>query len=196
MIIARQANANDHNNIFKLLYDIYVLELNQYHENNSKMLIDKNHEYNHYIVVYEDKALIGTVAITLPNTSSISTLNRIPIENPIHKNIDDIAEVRLLSVKYGYRGSYVYNLIIYEIMKFCSVYNINRILISAIEDKISLYRQLGFKPISNKVRENTCIFQPMQLLRNNFEKSRHFRLLKRKFGDKNESIFWYWWNFT
>ena len=173
----RLSTPDDKAKISEMIHEIYAKELGQYNVNSENSIIDKYDETNNYIVAYLQDELVGMVSITRPNDAKISTLNRVPKDNPIHKSIDDIAEVRLLSIKKTYRKKGLYKLIIFKIMQFCDLHNIDRILISAIENKVDVYALMGFKIISDPIIENSCTYVPMELLRSNFSKSSYYRVL-------------------
>ena len=80
-------------------------------------------------------------------------------------------------IKKAYRKKGLYKLIIFKIMQFCDLHNIDRILISAIENKVDVYALMGFKIISDPIIENSCTYVPMELLRSNFSKSSYYRVL-------------------
>ena len=173
----RLSKAQDKLNISKMIYEIYAKELGQYGLNEDQNIIDKYHDTNNYLVVYDKEELVGMVSITIPSMGQISTLNRLPNDHEIHHHIDDIAEVRLLSIKKEYRSKGIYKLIIFKVMQFCDLYNIHRILISAISNKKDMYELMGFKQISVAVTEGNCCYIPMQLLRKDFCESPYYKIL-------------------
>lgn len=190
MFDVRLSRKEDEGNIFRMIYEIYANELGQYQQNDCQYIVDKLHKTNSYIVAYKDSELIGMAAITKPNTAEISTIKRIKEQSIISiLDIKSLAEIRLLSVKREYRGSLIYFKIINEICTFCSKNNIDKVIISAIADKIKLYKALGFYEISEPVLEGRCVYQPMILDRIDFENSKHYKIIKNlsmKSGEVNE----------
>lgn len=173
----RLANESDKINLSKMIHEIYAKELGQYDTNDSNIIIDKYDENNNYIVAYHGDVLVGMVSITKPNTGKISTLSRIPLNHPTYSFKNEIAEIRLLSIKKEYRGKGLYKHIAFKVMQFCDLYNIERVLISAIENKIELYELMGFRVLSKPVIEGNCNYVPMELIRSNFSNSTYYRVL-------------------
>lgn len=173
----RLSNSSDKKKLSEMIHEIYAKELGQYAVNSENSIIDKYDSNNNYIVAYDGENLVGMVSITRPSTGKISTLSRVPSHHEIHRFTNDIAEVRLLSIKKEYRSKGLYKNIIFKIMQFCDLYNIDRILISAIENKADMYKLMGFMPISKPVIENKCVYIPMQLHRSDFCNSSYYKVL-------------------
>lgn len=186
----RLSNENDKLKISEMIYAIYAKELGQYAENSENLITDKYDDSNNYIVAYYGEELVGMVSITKPNIGKISTLNRIPPDHKIHNFVNDIAEVRLLSIKKNYRKRGLYKKIIFKVMQFCDLHNIDRILISAIQNKVEVYQLMGFKVIAEPKKEKRCIYTPMELKRSDFCKSTYYRILDGlRVYDKQVNIF-------
>lgn len=190
MFEVRMATPEDNDNIFYMIHEIYANELGQYQQNNYRYIVDRLHKTNNYIVAYDkNKNLVGMVAITKPNTAEISTIKRIKDQSIISNlDIKNLAEIRLLSIKKEVRGSILYFKMINELFNFCSKNGIDKVIISAISNKISLYKTLGFYEISDPILDGKCIYQPMILDRKDFENSKHYKILKHfvmNNGDNN-----------
>ena len=172
----RIADERDWDAIAQLNHDTYALELGQYGPNKNGRKTDDRHDTNVYFVAYIGDELIGMIAITLPNKAPFSTLKRIKhISQDIEQNLDKTAEIRLLAIRPAYRGRGVYDRLMLAVIQYCYQHGLERVLISAIENQVRLYKFMGFQIIAEPVTEGTAVYHPMLITRHSLETSRFFR---------------------
>lgn len=178
--IVRIANEQDWDAIAQLNHDTYALELGQYEANEAGRKTDRLHDSNVYIVAYIQDELAGMLSITLPSMAPFSTLKRVPfVSEEIRSNLHRTAEIRLLAVKPAYRGHGVFNHLMVAAIQTCYQHGVDRVLISAIENRVSLYGFMGFQPIGGPVVEGAAVFIPMLITRQSLEASPYAQKLAR-----------------
>lgn len=178
--IIRVANEQDWDAIAQLNHDTYALELGQYAPNEAGRMADRRHDTNLYIVAYMQDELAGMLSITLPSTAPFSTLKRMPVVGEtIQKNLHTTAEIRLLAVKPAYRGQGLFDQLMLAAIKTCYQHGIDRVLISAIENRVGLYKFMGFQALGEPVVEGTAVYVPMLITRQSLESSPYIKKLAR-----------------
>ncbi len=168
----RTATEQDTDAIAALIHDTYALELGQYNANEEGRITDRLHDTNLYLVAYVDTELAGMLSITLPSAAGFSTLKRLPsVPEDMQNNLHKTAEIRLLAIKPSYRGQGIFDQLMQAAIITCYTQGIERVLISAITNRVSLYEFMGFKTIGEPVEEGTAVYQPMIITRQSLEES-------------------------
>lgn len=181
--VVRLANEQDWDAIDRLNHDTYALELGQYEPNETGRKTDRLHDTNLYIVAYVGDELAGMLSITLPSIAPFSTLKRLPfVSEEIQRHLAHTAEIRLLAVKPAYRGQGVLNHLMVAAIQTCYQHGIERVLISAIENRVPLYEFMGFQAIGEAVTEGTAVYLPMLITRQSLEASPYAKRLARLAG--------------
>ena len=174
----RTAIEQDADAIAALIHDTYALELGQYNANEAGRITDRLHNTNLYLVACMDTDLAGMLSITLPSAASFSTLNRLPlVPEDVANNLHKTAEIRLLAIKPTYRGQGVFDQLMQAAIITCYGQGIDRVLISAISNRVSLYEFMGFQTVGEAVQEGTAVFQPMIITRQTLEASPYMQKL-------------------
>ena len=170
--VIRIADERDWDAIAQLNHNTYALELGQYESNDNGRKTDRLHETNVYFVAYVGEELAGMLSITLPSKAEFSTLKRLDsVSEDIRVNLPKTAEIRLLAIKPLHRGKGIYNCLMGAVIRYIYTNDIERILISAIQNRVSLYAFMGFKAIGEPVEEGTAVYLPMLITRQSFETS-------------------------
>jgi predicted GNAT family N-acyltransferase len=181
--IIRIANEQDWEAIAQLNHDTFALELGQHEVNETGRKTDHLHDTNLYIVAYVQDELAGMLSISLPSTAPFSTLKRVPfVSEDIRSNLHQTAEIRLLAVNPAYRGQGVFNHLMVAAIQTCYQHSIERVLISAIENRASLYGFIGFQAIGEPVMEGAAVYLPMLITRQSLESSPYVQKLARMAG--------------
>ncbi len=96
MIIKRATEAGEFFQIHQLNYKTFVEEIPQHQQNTEKILVDKFHNKNQYIVAKRNDKLIGMVCYNLQRPFSLD--EKISNLNNYLPEFTNLAEIRLLSV--------------------------------------------------------------------------------------------------
>ncbi|MFC4557270.1 aminotransferase class V-fold PLP-dependent enzyme [Virgibacillus kekensis] len=168
------------NQIYQLNYETFVEEIPQHETNQNRVLIDRFHDENTYIIAKHDKEVIGMIAVRgnrpfsldqkLESLDSYLPFGSIP------------CEIRLLSIKEPFRGSKVFYGLCERLVSFCLEKGYTLALISGTTRQLKLYRHIGFKPFGPLVGDEDAQYQPMYLTKQNFERSSKLfkRLIERE----------------
>jgi predicted N-acetyltransferase YhbS len=152
--------------VHKLNYETFVEEIPQHEGNQNKILVDKLHEKNLYIIAVLNKELVGMVALNDRRPFSLDA--KIPeIEShlpPFRKAL----EIRLLSVKPTKRGGKVFFLLARKIVEWGHEMNFELVLISGTTRQIKLYEKIGFTGFYKLIGKEGALYQPMYLDVNKF----------------------------
>jgi hypothetical protein len=157
---------NEFQQIHQLNYATFVDEIPQHSQNPDLLLIDKFHEGNIYFICLKDlKELVGMICVRDQRPFSLDQKIQ---------NLDDLlprkgrtCEVRLLSVKKGYRNSRVFYGLILQLSHFCLEKGFEMALISGTSRQLKLYTHLGFKPFADPVGTPEALFYPMYIVAEN-----------------------------
>ncbi len=147
--------------LFNLNYKTFVEEINQHQQNNSKKLVDKFHDKNKYLIVLQDKELIGMMSINEHRPFSLD--NKLPNIDALLPAFNKGFEIRLLSVKNQYRGTPVFLKLFAKLYEVIHEKNYDIGLISGILSQQRLYKKIGFVPFGPLVGEAPAQFQPMYI---------------------------------
>jgi hypothetical protein len=153
--------------IHRLNYATFVEEIPQHAPAPSRLLIDKFHAQNTYIVCLRGAELAGMVAVRDQRPFSldakVADLDRYL---PPHCKP---CEIRLLAVQPAYRRSRVLWGLLVALAGYCDSHGYDLALISGTVRQLKLYQKLNFTPFGDLVGSPGAQYQPMYLTRAGFE---------------------------
>ncbi|MGJ9382062.1 aminotransferase class V-fold PLP-dependent enzyme [Salipaludibacillus sp. CF4.18] len=156
--------------IHHLNYKTFVDEIPQHETNQSKILVDKFHEENTYLICCKDNRVIGMLAIR--DNRPLSLENKLEnLEELLPKGYDHYCEIRLLTVEIEYRIGRVFRGLSQLLARYCIQKGYDLGLISATTRQLKLYKQLGFQPFGDLVGSEGAFYQPMYLTKETFNES-------------------------
>jgi len=166
------------NQIHRLNYKTFVEEIPQHEKNEEKMLIDKFHDENTYLICVKDSKLVGMIAVRANRPFSLDhKLSNLDEQLPVKPNSP--CEIRLLAVEEEYRNNGRIFFGLAQLMSnYCLKEGYDVALISGTTRQEKLYRQLGFKPFASLTGTSTASFWPMYLTKQTFDESLAGRILK------------------
>ncbi|MEH7383336.1 aminotransferase class V-fold PLP-dependent enzyme [Bacillus sp. JJ1533] len=166
------------NQIHRLNYKTFVEEIPQHDKNEEKMLVDKFHDQNTYLICVKDSKLIGMIAVRGNRPFSLDhKLSKLDEQLPVKPKKP--CEIRLLAVEEEYRNNGRIFFGLAQLMSnFCLKVGYDVALISGTTRQEKLYRQLGFKPFASLTGTAEASFWPMYLTKQTFEESLAGRILK------------------
>lgn len=161
-MIAKLATEDwEFNQMFGLNYQTFVNEIPQHQQNETGLLVDKFHDKNEYIIVLQDKELIGMMSIN--NTRPFSLDQKLQNLDSYLPPFNNGFEVRLLSVKNEYRGTVVFLKLFAKLAELIKERKYDIGLISGILSQQKLYSKIGFVPFGPLVGNDAAKFQPMYI---------------------------------
>lgn len=147
--------------IKKLNYETFVEEIPQHKTNKPRMLTDKFHDENTYIICVSEDELLGMLAIRAKRPFSLDQkIDDLDSYLPADRSM---CEVRLLAAKKTCRHSRVLRGLLAETVKYCEDHDYDLAIISGVLSQQRLYRHLGFVPFGPIVGTDGVRFQPMYL---------------------------------
>jgi hypothetical protein len=152
--------------VHKLNYETFVEEIPQHQENNRKILVDKLHAKNKYIIAVYQEEVLGMVAVNDERPFSLDV--KIPEIEKHLPPFNKALEIRLLSVKPTNRGGKVFFLLARKIVEWGYGLNYNLVLISGTTRQIKLYEKIGFTGFYKVIGSGEAMYQPMYLDVNKF----------------------------
>jgi ribosomal protein S18 acetylase RimI-like enzyme len=147
--------------IHRLNYETFVEEIPQHAPNLDRLLIDRFHAVNTYVVCLANSRLVGMVCGRCERPFSLDQkLANLDRYLPTHRKA---VEIRLLSVAPAYRKTAVFN----GLMEFLARHFLQRgcdlAVISGTVRELKLYRHLGFEIFGERVGSADASYQPMYL---------------------------------
>ncbi len=147
--------------VHKLNYETFVEEIPQHESNEQKILVDKQHEKNKYIIAVYRNEVFGMVAINDQRPFSLDM--KIPELESYLPPFSKALEIRLLSVKSTNRGGKAFFMLAQKIVEWGYGLNYNLVLISGTTRQIKLYEKIGFKGFYKLIGSGDALYQPMYL---------------------------------
>jgi GNAT superfamily N-acetyltransferase len=156
--IAEQAELDA---IHRLNYQTFVEEIPQHAPNSRRLLIDRFHAGNTYVICLAEGHLAGMVCGRCDRPFSLDQkLANLDRCLPTHRKA---VEIRLLSIAPAYRKTAVFS----GLMDFLSRHFLEQgcdlAVISGTVRELKLYRHLGFETFGDRVGTADAAYQPMYL---------------------------------
>ena len=170
MIIKAANEKMEFKQIHQLNYRTFVEEIPQHQANEDRILVDKFHDKNKYIVAKRDESVIGMICYNTERPFSIeSKLNDFESYLPPYKQL---AEVRLLSIRAEERKTGIAYRLLQFLCRELIEAGIDAVVISGTTRQLRLYSRMGFIPFGPLVGKEGALYQPMYItindLRNDF----------------------------
>lgn len=147
--------------IHQLNYKTFVEEIPQHKENAAKVLVDKFHNKNKYIIARKDKVIIGMVCYNSDRPFSLES--KIDDLDRYLPRSEKLVEIRLLSVcKEERKATVAYRLLRYLCQTLIQQ-NVDAAVISGTTRQIRLYSRMGFTSFGPLVGKAGALYQPMYI---------------------------------
>jgi len=150
--------------IHRLNYKAFVEELPQHFPNPEKILVDRFHEENTYIVCVSNNTIIGMLAVRGERPFSLDQKLE-NLESYLPPNCS-LCEFRLFFIEKASRGRLIARGLFREVRAYCIDMGYELALISGTLSQLKLYKHLGFVPFGPIVGAPAARFQPMYLTPN------------------------------
>lgn len=159
MILKPAKEPDEFLQIHQLIYKTFVEEIPQHQQNAEKMLVDKFHSRNKYLIALKGKKVIGMVSYINERPFSLDAkIQDIDQYLPQHKSI---VEVRLLSICREQRKATIAYRLLQYLCQTLIHQQVDAAIISGTTRQIKLYAALGFTPFGPLVGQTGAYFQPM-----------------------------------
>jgi aspartate aminotransferase-like enzyme/predicted N-acetyltransferase YhbS len=160
-IFKRAETREELEQVHRLNYRTFVSEIPQHADPGSGLLVDKFHDKNAYFIALHDDRVVGMVSVhdqppfSVAERLSDPTILQLPGVRPL--------EVRLLAVEPTRRNTTVFFGLVWHIYEHARSNGYTHLFISGLEDRLPLYRQIGFEPLGPAVRSGSASFVPMMV---------------------------------
>lgn len=154
----------DFNQISLLNHQVYCQELGQYPVRMDRILVDKHHDKNNYIIAEHCGVLCGMISYCFERPFSVEETTGI---SKVFFDASSIVEVRLLAVRFSYRKHSVFPRLISALWRELSGVGFEVIVAKGLVDILDYYIRLGFEPVGDVVQNGEVAFQPIILKKAN-----------------------------
>jgi N-acyl-L-homoserine lactone synthetase len=174
MVIKLADQDAEFHQIHQLNYKTFVEEIPQHTPNEDKILVDKFHSKNKYIVALHGEQLIGMVCYNQVRPFSLD--EKIPDLDRYLPAYNNLAEIRLLAVASSARKITVAYRLLQYLCATLIRQGIDSAIISGTTRQTRLYTSMGCTPFGPLVGKEGAFYQPMFIslneLRNDFRTSK------------------------
>ena len=147
--------------LFGLNYQTFVNEIPQHQQNETGLLVDKFHDRNKYLIVVQDKEVIGMMSLNEERPFSLD--QKLPNLDKLLPPFSKPFEIRLLAVKNEHRGTIVFLKLFAKLAEIIKERKYDIGLISGILSQQKLYTKIGFAPFGPLVGTESAKYQPMYI---------------------------------
>jgi aspartate aminotransferase-like enzyme len=147
--------------VHRLNYRTFVSEIPQHEDHGDGLLIDKFHNKNQYIVVLRGSRVVGMLGVH--NQPPYSVADRLPDPAVLNRSGTRPIEVRLLAIEPEERNKNMFFGLMHYMYRYAEERGFTHMYISAIEERLQLYKRLGFKVLGPAVPGGNARFVPMVL---------------------------------
>jgi aspartate aminotransferase-like enzyme len=144
--------------VHALNHRVFAEEIAQHHTHPSGLLIDRFHDSNRYFIAIGDGRVMGMISANSGPKFSIT--KRLPDAIVLEHFLRPL-ELRLLAILPQERNRTILAGLLWQAYDFAVSEGFSHLLISAIVEKESMYRKLGFNPLGPAVSEAAVSFLPM-----------------------------------
>ena len=170
-VFKRAETDDEFDQIHALNYRTFVGEIPQHADTGTGRLVDKFHHKNTYFIALSGKEVVGMVSVHGQPPFSIA--DRLPDPGLLQRDGTRPLEVRLLAIKSEKRHSVVYSGLVWTLFRYAQDVGATHLFISGVQERLSLYEQLGFEQIGPPVQGGKAVFIPMAVRVSNIAEKKH-----------------------
>ncbi len=146
--------------VHELNHRVFAEEIAQHQTNPSGLLIDYLHTQNRYFIAVRDGKVVGMISVN--GGPEFSIAKRLADVRVIREFAHPV-EMRLLAIDAQERNHTILAGLLWKAYTFSLSNGFSHLLISAITERESMYRKLGFQPLGPAVPEGAASFIPMAM---------------------------------
>lgn len=152
--------------IHALNYQTFVEEIPQHPANPNRLLIDRFHAENTYIIALDSAKLVGMLAVRDTHPFSLEEKFQALTLGPLDSYLPHArrrCEVRLLSITLPYRHTACFYGLANLLSNWFQSRGCDQIVVSATTRQLKLYRHIGFVAFGPELGAGKACYQPMAL---------------------------------
>ncbi|WP_227396184.1 aminotransferase class V-fold PLP-dependent enzyme [Jeotgalibacillus aurantiacus] len=162
-------DVNELEQVHSLNYETFVEEIPQHDVNEQRVLVDRFHDENTYMIAKEGQQVVGMIAVRSRRPFSLDAkLGHLDAYLPEGARP---CEIRLLSIRKEWRSTQVFYRLCEQLLAYCLEKGFTIALISGTVRQLKLYKRIGFEPFADLVGTEEALYQPMYLTKESFERS-------------------------
>ena len=154
-------SSNEIEQIHRLIYRTFVVEIKQHADPGGGLLIDKFHHKNRYLVAVRDGQVCGMVAVH--DQPPFSVADAIPTPGVLEGLGPGLLEVRLLAVEPDQRHRWLFGGLLWAVYDYALQLGYQYLAISGLRERQAMYERMGFRPLGEPVPRGQAYFVPMLL---------------------------------
>ena len=154
-------NSWEFEQIHRLNYRVFVEEIPQHPHNNERILVDRFHDQNAYVIGLRGQYLLGMLAFRDKRPYSLDE----KIEN-LDQYLPTgriMCEMRLFAIEPDYRTGPVLRGLFEKGLAYCLSQGYNLGVVSGTVRQLKMYSRIGFQPFGPLVGTPEALYQPMYL---------------------------------
>src|SRR5262245_16527984 len=160
-VFKRAETSDEFEQIHRLNHKTFVQEIPQHADTGAGSLIDKFHNKNAYLIVLKGNRVVGM--LSAHGQPPFSIADRLSEPNILHQPGICPLEVRLLAIEPGERNSTLFFGLIHTLYQYARANGYTHLFISGIEERLGMYRRIGFRTLGPAVGTGKATFVPMVL---------------------------------
>lgn len=179
LLFKEAQTADELEQIHALNHRVFAEEIAQHRVLPSGLLIDRFHRRNRYFIAVRGGVVVGM--ISAHSGPEFSITSRLP-DPALLADFACPLEVRLLAIASRERSLTVLAGLLWQVYEFAVSNDFSHLLISAIKERDSMYRKLGFHPLGPAIPDGSASFIPMAMgiKENSTTNERRIRLHERR----------------
>ena len=160
-VFKRAETTQEFEQIHRLNYRTFVGEIPQHADPGNHRLVDKYHDRNAYWIAVTacNNHVVGMVSVH--DQPPFSVAARLSDPSILEKPGARPLEVRLLAVEPERRGTSVVIGLLWAVYDHAQKNHYTHVYISGVENRLGMYKQLGFEPLGPAVPCGAARFVPM-----------------------------------
>ena len=156
------ASLADREEIYGIRHEVYACELSQHASNPDERLTDALDSGNVYIVAKNNGRVAGFVSLTLPGASPGYSVEKYFSRGELPVRFDDnLFEIRLLTVRKGYRGTQLALLLMYAALRWVEANAGTHVIAIGRREILDLYERVGLKRLGFQTRSGEVNYDLM-----------------------------------
>jgi histidinol-phosphate/aromatic aminotransferase/cobyric acid decarboxylase-like protein/N-acyl-L-homoserine lactone synthetase len=156
--VVRMADDQDRETIYRMRHDVYALELGQHSPNHTGRLTDSLDAFNHYIVIADQRHIVGFVSITPPQGPSFS-IDKYFKRADLPFAVDGkLYEIRLLTVPQASRRSLLASALMYAAFRWVEARGGTRIAAIGRQEIRNIHLRVGLIPTGKDVQSGAVTY--------------------------------------
>jgi aspartate aminotransferase-like enzyme len=160
-VFKRAETKQEFDQVHRLNYRTFVTEIPQHQDPGTGLLVDKFHDKSAYLIALRGGRVVAMVSVH--DQPPFSVADRLPDPDVLRLPGTHPLEVRLLAIEPAERNSLMFFGMIWFSYNYALAHGKTHMYISGVEERLGLYRRIGFRPLGPAVRSGGASFVPMVL---------------------------------